>query len=39
MSESHNNKDLIPIDDRQGRKAVSARILHAFLESKKDFSS
>lgn len=30
---------MIPIEDRHGRKAVSARILHAFLESKKDFSS
>lgn len=39
MSESNNIKDLIPIEDRHGRKAVSARMLHAFLESKKDFSS
>lgn len=29
---------LIPIEDRNGRQAVSARMLHVFLESKKDFS-
>ena len=32
-------KSLIPIEERNGQKAVSARTLHAFLESKKDFSS
>jgi anti-repressor protein len=30
--------NLIPIKEYQGRKVVSARELHAFLESKKDFS-
>lgn len=29
---------LIPIEDRNGRQAVSARMLHGFLGSKKDFS-
>lgn len=39
MNESKEIKELIPIEDRNGQKAVSARMLHAFLESKKDFSS
>ena len=30
---------LIPITENNGKRAVSARDLHAFLESKKDFSS
>ena len=30
---------LIPINDNNGKKAVSARDLHAFLESKQDFST
>jgi phage anti-repressor protein len=29
---------LIPISEHNGKKAVNARLLHAFLESKKDFS-
>ncbi|MDR3351039.1 MAG: antA/AntB antirepressor family protein [Prevotellaceae bacterium] len=32
------NHELIPISEHNGRKSVSARMLHAFLESKKDFS-
>ena len=32
-------KDLIPISEHNGKKAVSARQLHAFLESKQDFST
>lgn len=39
MNESNNIKDLIPIEDRHGRKAVSARMLHAFLESKQEFAN
>lgn len=31
--------ELIPIHDNNGKKAVSARELHAYLESKKDFSN
>ena len=30
---------LIPINDNNGKKAVNARDLHAFLESKQDFST
>ncbi len=30
---------LIPINDNNGKKAVNARDLHAFLESKRDFSN
>jgi anti-repressor protein len=32
-------KELIPISEHNGKKAVSARLLHAFLESKQDFSN
>ncbi|MDR2813772.1 MAG: antA/AntB antirepressor family protein [Prevotellaceae bacterium] len=32
-------KELIPISEHNGQKAVSARLLHAFLESKQDFST
>lgn len=32
-------EDLIPISEHNGKQAVSARLLHEFLESKKDFSS
>lgn len=39
MNESNNIKDLIPIEDRHGWKAVSARMLHAFLESKQEFAN
>lgn len=39
MSESKEIKDLIPIEDRNGQKAVSARTLHAFLESKQEFAN
>lgn len=31
--------ELIPISDNNGKKAVNARDLHAFLESKRDFST
>jgi phage anti-repressor protein len=31
--------ELIPISEHNGKKAVSARLLHAFLESKQDFSN
>jgi len=31
-------KELIPISEENGKRAVSARELHAFLESKQDFS-
>jgi anti-repressor protein len=34
-----NIQTLIPISDNNGKKAVSARLLHAFLESKRDFSN
>lgn len=34
-----NTGALIPINDNNGKKAVSARDLHAFLESKQDFST
>jgi phage anti-repressor protein len=33
------NKELIPISEHNGKKAVSARLLHAFLESKQEFSN
>lgn len=39
MNESKEIKDLIPIEDRNGQKAVSARMLHAFLESKQEFAN
>lgn len=29
--------ELIPISDNNGKKAVNARDLHSFLESKRDF--
>jgi anti-repressor protein len=32
-------KELIPISDHNGRKAVDARLLHAFLESKREFAT
>ena len=31
MNESKEIKELIPIEDRNGQKAVSARMLHAFF--------
>ena len=31
--------ELIPISDNNGKKAVNARDLHSFLESKRDFST
>ncbi|MDR1556817.1 MAG: antA/AntB antirepressor family protein [Tannerellaceae bacterium] len=31
--------ELIPISEHNGKKAVSARVLHEFLESKRDFSN
>jgi anti-repressor protein len=31
--------ELIPISEYKGKKAVSARLLHTFLESKRDFSN
>lgn len=34
-----NLNELIPIEENNGRKAVSARYLHAFLESKQDFTT
>lgn len=39
MAETTNVGALIPINDNNGKKAVSARDLHAFLESKQDFST
>jgi anti-repressor protein len=33
-----NIQTLIPISEHNGKKAISARLLHAFLESKRDFS-
>ena len=37
---SHNGTaELIPITEQNGRKAVSARTLHVFLESKQEFSN
>ena len=33
------NQELIPISEHDGKQAVSARDLHAFLESKQDFSN
>lgn len=32
-------EELIPIGDYNGKKAISARELHLFLESKQDFSN
>ena len=34
-----NFKELIPIRESNGKRAVNARDLHAFLESKRDFSN
>ena len=34
-----NFKELIPIRENNGKRAVNARDLHAFLESKRDFSN
>lgn len=34
-----NLNELIPIEENNGKKAVNARYLHAFLESKQDFST
>jgi len=31
-------EELIPISEQNGKKAVSARLLHAFLESKQQFT-
>ena len=31
--------ELIPISDNNGKRAVNARDLHSFLESKRDFST
>lgn len=39
MSESKEIKDLIPIEEKNGKRAVSARMLHAFLESKQEFAN
>lgn len=39
MNESKEIKDLVPIEDRNGQKAVSARMLHAFLGSKQEFTN
>lgn len=39
MAETTNVGALIPINDNNGKKAVNARDLHAFLESKRDFSN
>lgn len=38
MTENKDIKDLIPIEDRNGQKAVSARMLHDFLENKRKFT-
>jgi phage anti-repressor protein len=35
----NSTQTLIPISEHNGTKAVSARLLHAFLESKRDFSN
>lgn len=32
-------KELIPIQEHDGKKAVDARLLHEFLGSKRDFSN
>ena len=32
-------KNLIPIQENNGKKAVNARDLHAFLESKQEFAN
>lgn len=39
MIESTEIKSLIPIEERNGQKAVSARMLHTFLESKQEFAN
>ena len=39
MAESYNMGKLIPIRENNGQRAVNARDLHAFLESKQDFST
>lgn len=39
MDEKQNIGELIPIREKNGKRAVSARHLHAFLESKQDFST
>lgn len=39
MAEFYNMGELIPIRENNGQRAVNARDLHAFLESKQDFST
>jgi len=39
MAEFYNMGELIPIRENNGQRAVNARDLHAFLESKRDFSN
>lgn len=39
MEQNQNIGELIPINESNGKRAVNARHLHAFLESKQDFST
>lgn len=39
MAENNNLGELLPIRETNGQRAVNARDLHAFLESKQDFST
>lgn len=39
MTEFYNMGELIPVRENNGQRAVNARDLHAFLESKRDFSN
>lgn len=39
MAENNNLGELLPIKETNGQRAVNARDLHAFLESKQDFST
>ena len=39
METINNLGDLLPINENNGQRAVNARDLHSFLESKQDFST
>lgn len=39
MAEINNLGELLPISENNGKKAVNARYLHSFLESKQEFAN
>lgn len=38
MEQNQELRDLIPIENKGGKRAVNARMLHAFLENKRKFT-